>query len=175
MATLLLYIGLALGGLGLVYGVWHSVDTTLEHHYADPVRAKAAKDIAVVEKRASDAEISAASLRAERVNVEMKIAASNVLVDGCAADGEAMRRRRLAAEAANKPRLDALAAQNINLYAELMAKDTGGTCDERLQKLDAGLRDWGRERLRYNPAPAGGAPAPASGQGANSGALRIGQ
>lgn len=117
-----------------------------------------------------------AGLAAELANARTDIEARNIAFDNLKRESDLLLGRKAAAVAASQPKIDALAKQNLDLYVLLNKKDPGGTCEQRLQALDAGLRDWGREQLRYNPAPApggaGGAVAP-SGKDSRNPLLRI--
>ena len=176
LATVIIYFALVAAVGGAIYGVYHSVDSALEHHYADPVREKATAVLAACNVEKDKAVAANVELTADLARVRIDIEASNIAFDELKKYSDRIRTARDAAKGPDNERLRALAMQNFDLVAALNAADTGGSCEQRMQRIDTTLRDLARQRVRdHPPAAAGGISSGATpgNQGTGADSVRI--
>ena len=168
-------IGLAI--VAAVATAFHMGDNALRDHYVAPVQALREQEAAAAKVQidactANVATVTAAntSLQDSLGTLQEQVTAQNALIDRLQAAGGRAKaeRERILADASE--RLRAYTATSFDLLYVLSAADKGGTCDEKLRRIDDQLRSLGVQRLRdHPPASPGPAGSDKGGAGGNQG------
>jgi chromosome segregation ATPase len=159
-----------------------SINAKLEDHYQAPIKAqmeaerttaKNKLDACTVDK---DTALNAnVTLQGNLNTLKAEIARINALLERMRSSGDSAKREAEKSLAAAQDRLKRLNADNFDLAFVLTKPDPGGTCEQRMARIDDILRGLGNQRVRDHPAKAGGSKQGGNrdGKGSDPGAVRI--
>jgi len=158
-----LRLGIGLAIIIAITAAWAIINSQLKDHYQAPLKEEMVAAAALAKSKldacATDRDTALAAnltMQADLKTLKTDIERTNALLERMKKVGGVAKAAATAAVAAEQKRLSGIDANNYDLLFVLSQPDPGGSCDERLARIDGVLRGLGQQRVRDHP-PTGAA------------------